>query len=270
MADRRNRKQFEFEPSPDRFSGGMRRALYADPSSRSEFDYEDVGERYPIKPLHIREREMEEMAAREEDLGYRKTMLDEKLTEINLKKAQRDLDIYESQIAKQDAMLEQYPLARQAIGQLDPRNPEYLKQRMEVINKYPLAFEYEPFVEQIDKPLLFRHGRLKEARVEAGEEVTEDAFNKASLLLSESGLKRRVEDGDPIATMQARVAYDTVNKFMAQRGFGAPSAEPTGMAPEMETEEPEAYEFNSVEEADSSGLPVGTIIYINGRKAIIE
>jgi hypothetical protein len=42
------------------------------------------------------------------------------------------------------------------------------------------------------------------------------------------------------------------------------------MALEMETAEPEVYEFNSLEEADSSGLPVGTIIYINGRKAIIE
>jgi hypothetical protein len=225
MADRRNRKQFEFEPSPDRFSGGMRRALYADPSSRSEFDYEDVGERYPIKPLHIREREMEEMAAREEDLGYRKTMLDEKLTEINLKKAQRDLDLYESRIAKEDAMLEQVPLARQELGALDPRSPDYLQQRMNVVNKYPVAFEYAPFVEAVDKPLLFRHRGLKEARVEAGEEVTEDEFNKATLILSDTANRRLVEKNDPAAIMRARVAYDTANKFWRQRYGGTMPAQ---------------------------------------------
>jgi len=255
-------------------SSGMRDTLKsymrANPDLSEPFDYESLGEKFPVKSIQSQIAAEDAMNLRAADLEYRKSLMEERISELGLKKAARDLDLYESRIAKEDAMLEQVPLARQELGALDPRSPDYLQQRMNVINKYPVAFEYKPFVETVDNPLLFRHRSLKEARVEAGEEVTEDAFNKASLLLSESGLKKRVEGGDPIATMQAKVAYDTVNKFMAQRGFGAPSAEPTGMAPEMETEEPEAYEFNSVEEADSSGLPVGTIIYINGRKAIIE
>jgi hypothetical protein len=253
---------------------GMRDTLKsymrANPELSEPFDYESLGERFPVKSIQSQIAAEDAMELRAADLEYRKSLMEERISELGLKKAARDLDLYESRIAKEDAMLEQVPLARQELGALDPRSPDYLQQRMGVINKYPVAFEYAPFVETVDKPLLFRHGRLKEARVEAGEEVTEDAFNRASLLLSDSQLKKRVENQDPIATMQAKVAYDTVNKFMAQRGFGAPPAEPTGMVPEMETAEPEVYEFNSLEEADSSGLPVGTIIYINGRKAIIE
>jgi hypothetical protein len=275
MANRRYRAtipeqediDLEEQYGPRRF---LESDIRANPMMRSSFRFEELEDRYPVQPIQMRQAREEDRRLREDEIEYKKNVLAERMTEVELKKAARDLDMFESRVNREDAMLEQVPLARQELGALDPRSPDYLQQRMNVINKYPVAFEYQPFVETVDKPLLFRHGRLKEARVESGEEVTEDAFNKASLLLSESGLKKRVEAGDPIATMQAKVAYDTVNKFMAQRGFGAPPAESTGMAPEMETAEPEVYEFNSLEEADSSGLPVGTIIYINGRKAIIE
>jgi hypothetical protein len=248
--------------------------MRAKPELQTGFDYSQLDEKFPVRSIagrvQIERQREEEEPFLEEDLEYRKMQLANKAAELGIKKTARDLDLFEAQINKEDAMLEQIPAARSRFAQLDPRDPEYMAKRMDVIQEFPLAFENERFLKTIDEPLLNRHLRMKQGRVESGKEVTEDAFNKASLLLSESGLKKRVKDGDPIATMQARVAYDTVNKFMAQRGFGAPSAEPTGMAPEMETEEPEAYEFNSVEEADSSGLPVGTIIYINGRKAIIE
>jgi hypothetical protein len=248
--------------------------MRAKPELQTGFDYSQLDEKFPVRSIAGRiqvERQREEGEPfLEQDLEYRKTQLANKAAELGIKQTARDLDLLEAQINREDAMLEQIPAARSRFAQLDPRDPEYMAKRMDVIQEFPLAFENERFLKTIDEPLLNRHLRMKQGRVESGKEVTEDAFNKASLLLSESGLKKRVKDGDPIATMQARVAYDTVNKFMAQRGFGAPSAEPTGMAPEMETEEPEAYEFNSVEEADSSGLPVGTIIYINGRKAIIE
>jgi hypothetical protein len=275
MANRRYRAtipeqediDLEEQYGPRRF---LESDIRANPMMRSSFRFEELEDRYPVQPIQMRQAREEDRRLREDEIEYKKNVLAERMTEVELKKAARDLDMFESRVNREDAMLEQVPLARQELGALDPRSPDYLQQRMNVINKYPVAFEYQPFVETVDKPLLFRHGRLKEARVESGEEVTEDAFNKASILLSESGLKKRVEAGDPIATMQAKVAYDTVNKFMAQRGFGAPPAESTGMAPEMETAEPEVYEFNSLEEADSSGLPVGTIIYINGRKAIIE
>jgi hypothetical protein len=248
--------------------------MRAKPELQTGFDYSQLDEKFPVRSIagrvQIERQREEEEPFLEEDLEYRKMQLANKAAELGIKKTARDLDLFEAQINKEDAMLEQIPAARSRFAQLDPRDPEYMAKRMDVIQEFPLAFENERFLKTIDEPLLNRHLRMKQGRVESGKEVTEDAFNKASLLLSESGLKKRVKDGDPIATMQARVAYDTVNKFMAQRGFGAPSAEPTGMAPEMETEEPEAYEFNSLEEADSSGLPVGTIIYINGRKAIIE
>ena len=64
-----------------------------------------------------------------------------------------------------------------------------------------------------------------------------------------------------------------VDQFYAQRGMENPNTpiaapQPTGMAPAMAPSG--GASFSSVEEAESAGLPAGTIVYINGRKARID
>lgn len=258
---------------PQQDSGYFEYAIRTRPEYQSSFDYTQLDKKYPIKSIAERvqiERQREqEQPYLAEDLEYKKTLLEDRVAELSLKKASRDLDLYESRINREDAMLEQVPLARQELGQLDPRDPEYLSKRMDVVNKYPVAFEYEPFLETVDKPMLFRHSRLKEARIETGKEVTEDAFQKAAMLLGDKMFQKKIQEQDPIAILQGNVARDTVNKFMLQRGMGGTAEQEAAPSTEI-AETPEIMEFSSEEEAMAYGLPSGTIVYINGRKARID
>lgn len=247
--------------------------MRARPELQAAFDYSQLEEKYPVRSVAARyqleqQREREQPFL-EEDLEYKKTLLEDRVTELSLKKTARDLDLYESRINREDAMLEQVPLARQELGQLDPRDSEYLSKRMDIVNKYPVAFEYEPFLETVDKPMLFRHSRLKEARVESGKEITEDAFQKSAMLLGDKMFQKRIQEQDPIAILQGNVARDTVNRFMMQRGMSG-ATQPTPAPAQEMSETPEVMEFGSEEEAMAYGLPSGTIVYINGRKARID
>lgn len=257
----------EFDDQGD--EGYFEYAIRTRPELQSKFDYSQLDEKFPIRSisgrLQVEEQRRAEQPFLEEDLEYKKTLLAERAAELGLKKAARDLDLYESTINREDAMLEQVPLARQELGQLDPRDPDFLKKRMAVINKYPVGYEYQPFIENIDKPMVARHLRLREGRIETGKEVTEDAFQKAAGLLSDPTFQKQVQGGDQIALGRAVVARDTYNKFMQQQGVGV---EPQREMEAMEA--PEMLDFTSEEEAMASGLPSGTIVIINGRKARID
>ena len=270
MANGRYRDSiYDQDEVQDWYSGGMQRLVQSDPNLQSKFDYSDLDRKYPLQELQLRNQQQEEMRTRRQELDYKKMLLEEKTAELAEKKTLRDLDLYESRINREDAMLEQVPLARQELGQLDPRDPEYLSKRMDVVNKYPVAFEYDPFLEAVDKPMLFRHSRLKEARVESGKEITEDAFQKSAMLLGDKMFQKRIQEQDPIAILQGNVARDTVNKFMMQRGMSG-AAQPASAPTQEMSETPEIMEFGSEEEAMAYGLPSGTIVYINGRKARID
>jgi len=153
-------------PARQRYGSGrgLESAILARPELQSGFDFEELNERYPLKPIELRNAQAQSMMSREEDLEYKKSMLRDRQTDIGLKKVERDLDMFEANLNREDAMLEQVPLARQALGELDPREPDYLSKRMEVYNKYPIAFEYAPFVNTVDRPLLDRHQRTISGR----------------------------------------------------------------------------------------------------------
>lgn len=224
--------------------------IRARPELQSGFDYSLLEERYPIRSvagrIQVEEQRKRERPFLEEDIEYKKTLLAEKEAELGLKKAARDLDLYESRINREDAMLEQVPLARQELGQLDPRDPEYLSKRMDIVNKYPIAFEYDAFIETVDKPMFFRHSRLREGRIETGKEVTEDDFQRAAGLLSDPAFKKQIEVGDPIAMGRAEVARDTYNKFMQQRGIGVIPQEEVGMEAEVEVVDPDVAQAQRI------------------------
>lgn len=248
----------------------------ARPELRSSFQFEGLEDRYPVKPVELRIAQQEDVRMMEEDMEYKRSVLQNKLADLSIKKAVRDMDMLEAQINREEAMLEQVPLARQEFGALDPRDPDYIKKRMEIVNKYPLAFEDESFVKSVDSPMLSRSSRIRAGRVESGLEVTEDQFNKSAMLLSDSQLIKRLGSKEPaikkIAELQAEVARDTINQFMRQRGLGLvePMQEDMAMEAEAPTTAEPTYNFSSTEEAEAYGLPPGTIIYINGRRAIVE
>jgi hypothetical protein len=68
-----------------------------------------------------------------------------------------------------------------------------------------------------------------------------------------------ISGGDEIDIDQP--TFEAIDRIKAARAIGAASGMPIVVG---------RYDFGSVEEAEASGLPSGTIVYINGRKARID
>jgi len=210
--------------------------MRAKPELQTGFDYSQLDEKFPVRSIagrvQIERQREEEEPFLEEDLEYRKMQLANKAAELGIKKTARDLDLFEAQINKEDAMLEQIPAARSRFAQLDPRDPEYMAKRMDVIQEFPLAFENERFLKTIDEPLLNRHLRMKQGRVESGKEVTDEQFNRAAETLRNKQLFKDAtseESPDAVAQLQIDQANRIVEQYRQQ--INAPQV---GEAQEME------------------------------------
>jgi hypothetical protein len=248
MSNRRYRPQFqEIDEIGNDFD--QRRFAQADimtnPLMRSGFQFEELDEKYPLLPIQAQQARDKNKRLKEQEIEYKKTILAERMSEIEIKKASRDLDMFEATINREDAMLEQVPLARQALGELDPRDPNYIKKRMDVYNEYPLAFEDEKFVNTVDKPLLYRNQQLSGARRSISESQQgsvnrqdyKDAMNEITKYMGISENRDLAKDEkNYIADMQY-----IIDSYRAQSGANASqqavpslSTEPTEEAIETE------------------------------------
>jgi hypothetical protein len=261
MANERYRRNTAFvdpESNPtnveDLWDRLSRSSIQANPQLRGGFDYSQLEEKFPVRSVAGRyEVEKQRMQAEpyfEEDLEYKKSRLEDKIAELNIKKTSRDLDMYEARINREDAMLEQVPLARQALGELDPRDPDYIKKRMDVYNEYPLAFEYEPFVNTVDKPLLYRNQQLVGSRREAqgtmGQEITFKDYKEAidevdkinRIAIQDRGATpEQLSSGEGYSDMELELLEELqsrINQYRAQKsGTAMPQGEPP-LSPEPE------------------------------------
>ncbi len=147
MANRRYRSsQPRYTPgyipeSPREEIDYFEEAIRSDPRLQSSFDYSQLDEKYPVKSIagriQLEEQRRNERPYLEEDIAYRTNLIKDKQAELGLKKAARDLDMYESQINREDAMLEQMPVARQKLAELDVRDPYYIKKAYDIQEQHP-------------------------------------------------------------------------------------------------------------------------------------
>jgi hypothetical protein len=242
-----------FSPEERDVYGGrgiFERSIRAQPELQTSFDYSKLDEKYPVRSIagrvQVEQQRRQKRPFLLEDLEYKKTLLEERAAELGIKKAARDLDLFEVNLNREDMILEQVPLARQKLGQLDPRDPDYLKKRMAVIEEHPLAFEQKQFIDVIDQPLLNRHLRMREAKVETGSEITKEEFEKAAMILRDPQTQKLAKANDAAARVLMLQAEDTVNKYTQQIGFDPetnqfiPSVQPQGeIAGDIEEEEDE-------------------------------
>ena len=254
-------------------------AIRSDPRLQSSFDYSQLDEKYPVKSIagriQLEEQRRNERPYLEEDIAYRTNLIKDKEAELGLKKAARDLDMYESQINREDAMLEQIPVARQKLSDLDVRDPNFINKAYDIQNEHPMAFESQEFQKYVFQPMLNRNSRLSGRKQEGV--ITKDDMAKA---MKEISTYNELIDGrgegvgaSPEEERYLGFLQDQVDQFYAQRGMENPNTpiaapQPTGMAPAMAPSG--VASFSSVEEAESAGLPAGTSVYINGRKARID
>jgi hypothetical protein len=230
-----------------------------------------------IKTIRAKIAEENAMNSNIQELEYKKSLLSERQAEVGLKKASRDLDMFEATINREDAMLEQVPLARRALGGLDPRDPDYIKKRMDVYNEYPLAFEYEPFVNTVDKPLLYRNQQLVGSRREAqgamGQEITFKDYKEAidevdkinRIAIQDRGATpEQLSSGEGYSDMELELLEELqsrINQYRSQRGGGAAvSQEEPKLSPEptmQDQADQQEYQPQSREEYDA--IPSGAI-----------
>lgn len=285
MANRRYRS-YRQEPrdeySPDFSSRGYElemKALQRQPSF-SKFDYSKLEEDYPVTTIAedfmIKQMKRQEQRGLQDEINYRKSLIEDRASQLELKKAARDLDMYESQINREDAMLEQIPVARQKLAELDVRDPNFINKAYDIQDEHPMAFESEQFQKYVFQPMLNRNSRLTGRRQEGI--VTDADLKEAMGEISKYNelISARGEGAGPSPEEERYLGFrqNQIDQFYAQRGMTAPTMtapQPTGIAPQpAPVPSAQQFSFSSVEEADASGLPKGTIVYINGRKARID
>jgi hypothetical protein len=225
MANRRYRPTqtiYEDEESPaERYdvSKKFESSIRSNPRLQSSFDYSQLDEKYPIKSIagrvQLEEKRKAENPYREEELQYKMQLIKERENELKLKGLDRELDMYDAKLAREDAMLEQVPLARKALGSLDPRSQDYLQKRMDVYNQFPIAFEYAPFVTTVDQPLIQRHKSLT-TRTEKS--IPMEEYEAASGILQDEKLNTAAKAGDRFARTQILSAQRIADMFEQQEG----------------------------------------------------
>ena len=283
MANRRYRS-YRQEPDesyiPNITTGNMdlEMRIRQNQPSVGRFDYSKLEEDYPVTTIAedfmIKERKRQEQIGLQEEINYRKSLIEDRASQLELKKAARDLDMYESQINREDAMLEQMPVARQKLAELDVRDPDFINKAYDIQEQHPLAFESDQFQKYIFQPMLNRNSRLSSRRQEGI--VTDADLKEAMGEISKYNelISARGEGAGPSPEEERYLGFrqNQIDQFYAQRGMenpmGVTAPQPTGMAPAMAPSG--GASFSSIEEAESAGLPTGTIVYINGRKARID
>jgi hypothetical protein len=173
-------------------------------------------------------------------------------------------------------MLEQIPIARQKLAELDVRDPNFINKAYDIQDEHPMAFESQEFQKYVFQPMLNRNSRLSGRRQEGI--VTDADLKEAMGEISKYNelIAARGEGIGPSPEEERYLGFrqNQIDQFYAQRGMTAPTMatpQPTGIAPQsMPAPSAQQFSFSSVEEAESAGLPAGTIVYINGRKARID
>jgi len=217
------------------------KALQRQPSF-SKFDYSKLEEDYPVTTIAedfmIKQMKRQEQRGLQDEINYRKSLIEDRASQLELKKAARDLDMYESQINREDAMLEQMPVARQKLAELDVRDPDFINKAYDIQEQHPMAFESDQFQKYIFQPMLNRNSRLTGRKQEGV--VTQEGLSKAMGEISKYDelISARGEGVGPSPEEERYLGYlqNQIDQFYAQRGMenptGVTAPQPTGIAPQ--------------------------------------
>lgn len=194
----------------------------------SRFDYSQLEENYPVTTIAedfmIKEQKRQEQRNLRDEIDYRKSLIEDRASQLELKKAARDLDMYESQINREDAMLEQIPVARQKLAELDARDPNFINKAYDIQDEHPMAFESQEFQKYVFQPMLNRNSRLT-GRKQEGVVTPDDAKKAMDEIMKYETLKEQ-EYPDEEHSEQLRnylgIQQNTLNQFYSQRGMANP------------------------------------------------
>lgn len=262
MADRRRKTTIgDLNISRGGYTPFQRIAQSALASAPETFDYSELDKKYPMRqvtpmvPSYIQQEMDEDRIAQKEGLATQR-----------IREAQAS--IYESQLNEQIAQAEQVPLAREYFSTLNPQSADWPEQRDTGFSQFPLI-EGSAFaksrIASMDR--LYDNWAKKNIGASA---MTLDEYGKAVKEIGDIERAAKELGEEPSDAQKKYMGYRAaqIRQFESQQG-GVKGDNELGMPRSMQAPNG-AMSFSSVEEADSSGLPAGTIVYINGRKARID
>jgi len=225
------------------------------------YAYDELDRKYPtvatrpIAPAWIQE-------------GINEDELKRKSEEIAYKKRQYEMELMDSQLNRENARLTQAPAIRKEISNLNPQSDDFEKQLIEIYQRNPIGYEDKALQDYIVKPLLNTHNQYIQNKNyidrlnQRPMSVTE--MDKANDLYFDLSMMK--QNGEPMSQAQEDLLLTLESRMSGSGSTSQPPAQPQ----QQFNQNASGNNFLSIEEAEASGLPTGTIVYINGRKARID
>lgn len=234
------------------FEAAGQRALSREPAA---FDYTELDKRYPVQgvrpivPSYIQRQLDEEEILR-------------KSQEIEMRKREAQLNIYDSQLNQERAMYEQIPMARQALAELNPADDDFLNQLIAQQGNNPLAYENPDFQKTVVDPLIRRHEMLQQNKLimqrgakpqEEQQQITpvdyqEMVVRKNALLGKKTLDQLQAEDPDTAFAVEElnRMIFQYQQQNIPRGGFGSQQPVPAGTPVPSVTPTPQSGGFNAL------------------------
>ena len=199
--------------SPFEIAGQL--AISREPSA---FDYSELDKKYPVQgvrpvvPAYIQKQIDEEEVLR-------------KSQELEVRRREALLNIYDSQLNQERAMYEQIPIAREALSKLNPADDDFLNQLSAVQASVPIGLENNEVQKFIVEPLVRRHEMLQRNKLEMESrqkpkeegEITERDLITAGGILSDVTTQNKFKRNDPGAIAQIQGANEIIRRWEQQQ-----------------------------------------------------
>ena len=238
----------------------MQSALASDPRSYS-YAYDELDQKYPvaatrpIAPAWIQDEIDEEELQR-------------KSAEIAYKEKQYRMQLMDSQLNRENARLTQAPLIRKELSSLNPQSDDFQERLIDIYQRNPIGYEDEALQKYVIQPLTNTHNQYIQNKnymdrlSQRPMSVTE--MDKANDLYLDLSSKKSA--GESMSQLEEEMLLTLESRMSGSGSARQPSIQPQ----QQLNQNASGNNFLSIEEAEASGLPTGTIVYINGRKARID
>lgn len=269
----------------DNYSGAqkaLQSAIARDPNAYA-YSYGELDKKYPVaatRPIAP--------AWIQEDIDEQE--LERKTAEITYKQKQYNMQLMDSQLNRENARLTQAPLLRKELAKLNPQSDDFQQRYFEVAEKYPIAIESDEVRKVFVEPLMNTHNQYiynKNSMDRMGGKIpsSKDVSDAAYKIMDYENIIAKAQKGEidditkqkykPLSSAEL-MDYNFNKSIMqrAQSSYQDAGDQQGTMQPQQAQQQfnqnASGNNFLSIEEAEASGLPTGTIVYINGRKARID
>lgn len=247
----------------DAYSGAeraMQSAIARNPETY-KYSYEGLNEKYPVaatRPIAP--------AWIQEDIDEQE--LERKTAEIAYKEKQYRMQLMDSQLNRENARLTQAPLIRKELSSLNPQSDDFQERLIDIYQRNPIGYEDEALQKYVIQPLTNTHNQYIQNKnyMErlSQRPMSPSEMEKGNDLLME--LNDMKIAGEPLSPAQEEMRLNLESRMSGYGSITQPSTQPQ----QQLNQNASGNNFLSIEEAEASGLPTGTIVYINGRKARID